>query len=709
MITETSLKPMRRIRRAMLLAYGPAAEAVAGTTMALSRAWLGVEPPLAIEAWRPRSQQPAQSRSFDDLRTGSTSAEPVCAGKLRNGCSDFQPPGGERPLLDGAWAGLVSGARIAALREAGWTLARGDEIQGWVLVDVAADQATAALTTALPTLAEQIWQAWRVHVTWRALVLAEPAQEHLAAAWVAALADTGVEEVALAGPVDAARLCWETPEWQGRVAAALAALLWGEGDLLRAAGLAQAAGRMPAWAIGGAAWASPLEELKVQAALRCARWVAERWLTDGKDLTGLGDLSGLIEVTPGQRRSALEACVPPAPARLTWGNRRPDWHTVRSVAAALQADVDEHTAQTQAAQYEPRGAWLGTQVAAWQAELAEWRWQRLALAGAGPGLRSLALELQALVEQLRAACGQIQDWLEAASQEFERAQAGAQAAQQALAALCAAFPAPTQSGVLAALTNLWRWPGLIWAYLVLLPRAAGRYLDACGRQWQARRNEANMHALRQAYLAMAQITQEHRREVAALIVQVEQIADILAARTAAATPLPEPWRAAQLDRLAAAWLPQVKVSVQDLPWPTDISDGAVAEDVGASCAAADDLLAAISADLAALDGWSAADCLAAALDDAGLSAWLRRQLGAAVPLWPVSTGENAAATWLLTPISAADGAQSSRIETAFQAALGDGSCDGRGRLGRSWADAVLLLTLAPVQLERPASEGPDTE
>lgn len=666
---QTSLGGERRIRRAMLLTWGPAAEAVAETTLALSRAWLGVEPPLAIEAWRPRSQQPAQS--LPAQAEGPVAGEP-----------------------DDAWAGLVRGARIAALRAAGWTLARGDEIQGWVLVDVAAvGLAPMALTSALPTLAEQVWQTWRVHVTWRALVLAEPAQEHRAAAWVAALADAGVEGVALAGPVDAARLCWETPEWQSRAATALAALLWGEVNLLGAAG----AGQTPAWAIGGAAWASPLAELKARVALRCAQWVAEGWLTHGKGLTGLADLSVLAGVTPAQQRGALEACVPPAPAGLTWGNRLPDWHAVRSVAAALEADVAEQTAQAQAAQYEPRGAWLGAQVAAWQAELAAWRQQRLALEGEGAGLRGLALDLQALVDQLLAACGQIQDWLEAASQEFERAQAGAQAAQQALAALCAAFPAPTQSGVLAALMNLWRWPGLIWAYVVLLPRAAGRYLEACGRQGQARRNEANTHALRQAYLVLMQITQEHLREVTALIAQVTQMAALLAARAAAAAPLPEPWDAAQVDWLAAAWLSRINAPAPDV----DLHDGAADDAAGL---AADDLLAAVTTDLAALADWSAADCLAAALDDTALQAWLHRQAGVATPLWPVNAGAGETAIWLLAPAEAATGAPGSRLEAAVQGALGEA-----GHMGRSWADAVLLVGVAPVQLDRPASDELDRD
>lgn len=694
----------RRIRRAVLLTNGPQAEAVADRTWALSRDWLGVDPPLAVA--RGFMAEAGAGDWVSPSPEGSLQAQSQAnftALKAYNG-----------GLLDEACAGLVSGSRVAALRAAGWELARGDEVQAWLLVDVlAAGAAPGTLGVLLPVLAERVWDQARVHVVWRGLVLAEPALEGQAAGWVAELAAAGVEGVIVAGPVDAARLRWESDSWQGRTATALAALLWGEADALNQAGWAAAGAAVTAWSVGATAWMTPLAQIQAQVALRAARLLLAQWLaTPDQPTVRLGhpeladgvnmppwEVPGLT-VAPEQLRSALEAGVAPAPDGCLWAQRRPAWLAVHGLADALQATAEQHVAPAKAEQYEQRGAWLGAQVATWETALAGLRRLRLRPEAGAPQLRLFALELQGLNGQLQAACLRVEDWLDAAGRQYERATLGVQAAHQALVVLCAAFPAATAVGLRAALRGLWRWPGLAWAYLLLLPRAAQRYLDACARQWQARRTEANTHALRQAHLALAQAVQAQLSEVAALLGLVERIADELALREEAAGSVPAPWDAARLDQLAARLLPALPVGLPDMLAGEDWANAAAVD--GAT--AADRLLVCVARRLHTLLPWSAADCLAEGLDEAGLARWLTRQAAEATPLWPGAGAEAAAPVWLLTPLRAeAPGGPSAlgagRLEAAFQAAWMDGQKGMQARVGRTHADGVLLLRLAPVQLE----------
>ncbi len=551
-----------------------------------------------------------------------------------------------------------------------------------------------------------------MHLAWHALVLAEPAVEGQAAQWAADLAAAGVENVCVAGPVDAARLYWEPPVWQGRAATALAALLWNEAGQFNPAGLASVEGRASAWSIGAAAWVSPQAQIKALVALRCARLSVARWLAypDVAEASAADvppwEVPGLA-ITPEQHRFAVEASVPPEPAGQTWDQRRPDWHAVHGLAEELRAATEKRAAQAHTEQYDLRGAWLGSQVAAWEIALGQLRQQRLAPATGWPQLQSFALELRSLVAQLQSACVLIEDWLEEAGRRFERAEAAALAATRELTEVCAAFPAPTQAGLLASLTNLWRWPGLVWAYLIMLPRSVQRYLDACAHQGQARRTEANMHALRQAYLALAQLARDGLRQVEALISRAEALATELAMRQDSSANSPEPWDAAKLDGLAVKLLPEVGSNLLE-----------VAGGAGHRRAKLIHLQTrtplprlpsgswpALRPTCRPWTAWSAADCLMEALDDAGLTRWLRRQMEGATPLWPSSAQEADAPLWLLTPQGSGlagdgDSPEAGRLEAAFHALANHGThSNAQARMAQSGVDAVLLLRAAPVQLE----------
>lgn len=721
----------RRIRRAVILTNGPAAEAVAEMVWGVSRDWLGIDPPLAV------------ARGFlAAAGAGDWAAPPPEGGQPEQSDAVLAHNG---TLLDEACAGLVRGPRIAALRAAGWELARGTEIQAWLLVDVAAaGAAPGALGMLLPVLADRVWEQARVHVVWRGVVLAEPAQERQAAQWVAVLAAAGVEGILVAGPVDADRLRWEPTIWQERTATALAALIWGEADPLNQASLAAAESGVVAWSAGATAWRTPLALIKEQVALRCARMLLARWLatpepaTAGPRWTTTAEAATLsatavgsssptdsenaraqhpgrerlvavdlppweapgLTVAPEQLRGALEAGVAPAPDGHLWAHRRPGWYAVHGLADELQATAEACAAPAKAEQYEQRGAWLGGQVAAWEADLTELRRRRLTPAAGDPQLRLFALELQGLAVQVQSATVRIEDWLDAAGRQYERATGAVQSAHQALAELCAAFPAATAAGLRAALRSLWRWPGLAWAYLTRLPRAAQRYLDACARQWQARRTEANIHALRQAHLALAQAVQACSGEVAAVLELVERAAAELAQRADAATLPLAPWDAARLAALAARLLPAVQVGLSEMLAADELAAAATVE----GAVAADHLLAGIARRLPALLPWSAADCLAEGLADADLERWLARQVAEATPLWPGAGLEAGARVWLLTPHGAElpgrpHSVSTGRLEAAFQAARMAGQKAMQLCVGRTQADGVLVLRLAPVQLE----------
>jgi hypothetical protein len=301
------------------------------------------------------------------------------------------------------------------------------------------------------------------------------------------------------------------------------------------------------------------------------------------------------------------------------------------------------------------------------------------------------MELRALVTQLRAACALIDGWLEEAGATYAQAEANAVRANDELAALCTSFPPAGERGLLAILTRPWHWPGLAWAYLVLLPQRAQKYLDACHRRGAARWAEANLHALRQVYLAMAQIVQEHQREAETLAGTLSSVAEDLARMVAEEVQLPAPWDVRGLDDLAQNL---IAGNGPGLSWAQAEQDMAL-----------EGLLAWIAVCLTPLNDWTAADWLTLPMDDAALTDWLSCVGAEATALWPAVAPEAEAITWLLCPARkqhSPDGRD--RAEERLQAGLraqavhqGDGCGD--LRFGLSSPDALLILRAVRVHLE----------
>jgi hypothetical protein len=343
-------------------------------------------------------------------------------------------------------------------------------------------------------------------------------------------------------------------------------------------------------------------------------------------------------------------------------------------------------------------------VAAWAAALDQLAAARLACADGWGALSGLQAELRAKMTQLRAACALIEDWLEEAGGRFARAADDVARAEQELTELCAGFPAPGRAGALMLLVQPWRWPTLVWAYLAQLPQAGQRYLDACSRRGEARWAEANLHALRQAYLAMAQILQEQQRATDAWDADLQAAQVALGQALAELPPPPTPWEASQLAALGTA------LAVGPGPgwgWTA----GEAAEGTKA-------LLDWAAERAARVDGWTAADWLTSALDEAGLAEWLGDLAGRATPLWPGVMPGGETVTWVVCGGGAAgevaggwqpqrpwQGQSGPTSAARLAAALRRGrdpalsaAGDGELRCGRCQADVVAMVRLVKVNL-----------
>ncbi|GEM_PF-4700339 len=681
------------LRRALLLTLGPLAVEVAGRAAALSQAWLGVTPPLAVEP-------------LDGAAVAATDSAP-CVERLADACDR-----------------LAAGELAAALAGTRWPLTLDNEIAVWLLVDVASAEADAWPPALLHDLQEAVWRRLRVHLTPAALLLAAPAHQEAVHAWAGRLATAGVERMALAGPVDAAHLRWSPEAWQARAATALAALLWSEARL---SALQVEAGSDHAWAVAAAAWPSPEATIRRQATLHNAALTIRRLLeaprpeADAVAETPPWEVPGLA-ITPERHRLALEAALSPEPAAVSWSGWRVSdlWSRLAGLPDELAGLARTHTAAAHDAQHAERGAWLAEHMARWEEALQALRTERLAPSSGWPALGRYRLELAGLAAQLQAACVTIEDWLEAAGQQFAAAEVAVQRTRQALSDTCSRFPPATRHGLLTALLQPWRWPGWLWKYLVTLPNQGQQYLNAIGRQGRARWQEANVHALRQAYLAMAQAVQERQREAAAWADALAAAQTTVADELARPVALPEPWQPTRPAELAAACLPADGPSLLSLPSPgapdndaevgPDSRLGADAPDaLSPGWPTADAVLAGLlawsAASLSRLDDWTAADYLAAAGADGMLAPWLTRWREQARPLWPADNAGAATGCWLLCPARRqADAGPTTPAEAQLQALLApqpatEGDGHALPRLAALTADAVLLLQILDVNLK----------
>jgi hypothetical protein len=630
----------------MILTVGPASEAIAAQSLALSTGWLGVEPPVQI------------------VPVGPESADVVAR----------------------ACIALASPELASRLQAHGLSLGDSADLQVWLIVDATADAAGPGASpcrvalAAMHSVEQMAWRQLRLHVIPCLLVLGEPERAEGAAEWIACLRDVGADNCFVAGPVDAMHLRLDDAEWHARAATGLSALLWGRPE--NSAGDDAESCR----ALGGAAWTPPAPAAK--------RWLthhraqeAVRRLAEGRNWGDApGDASEVsappwcaddLWISPERHREELATRVPMPLLDQTWRERRPNWPSLSTLASAICADAEDALGPQRDREYTLRQCWVAEQVGNWEFRLAEMREEGLSPA-----------QLAAMVRRQRAALQQalirIEDWLEAAVHAHMRADELVTRSQEDLRQVCAGFPAATFEAALSAVARPWLWPDWAWDYMVRLPRAGKRLLDALRRQAQARWAAANLHALRQAHLAMAQAANASLGEAERLAALLVQIRDVLDRGAPTDKDLAElaPWTSERLAQLAERNPPET--------WPGlgRVGD-ATAE------AAAEDLLAWATVTFGWLDSWTAADYLRMALPDDELTEWIRRFVTGPAPLWP--GGERGDETsWLLAPPGA----------SALMPAVADVAGNGRSlavRLGQSPTDVVLALRLLQVRITQDAS------
>jgi hypothetical protein len=771
-------RPLRRLRRALLIADGSDAQAVAARVLDLSRECMSAEPPFVLVDGAETARAGLGERSEEDDALSEDGDQPDTSASGSGTLDAFVA------ALIEACDHLTGAAMITALRAAGWSLARPDEIELWLIVDLAHgwEERTARYDDWLPSFMRMAWRRLRMHITAQALLLAGPEGQHSARTCAGRLLAAGVEQIYLAGPIDEDRLRWQAGEWQERAAMALAALLWrdgvsGAGDLGLPSSLASslansratcpsvagsqassgeiqeraASGDAPiddmmAWGIGGAGRPSPLPRFKRKVVLLGAMIALKRMTGEdagapvrptpddspnGAPGSVAADLSTLasggltqLAVTPDRHRLAVNSVVPPEPPTQVWGRRRPGWAELAALTAELKETAAKSSAEAHDAQYGPRGEWIAGQVAAWEDGMGHLRDDCLAPVTGWPQYEAYRRELNALDDRLKAACVVIEDWLEDAGTCYAQAETATRNNDRARNDLCAAFPAPSRAGVLGLLLRPWRWPFLAWAYLVLLPRYVQRYLDAVHGQGQARRNEANLHALRQAYLAMTQVVRERQHEAgrfhsaltAALAVLNETAQGAEDGTATEGGGAGDLWTAEQLEALARSMLPADGPNL--LPALTRLSKSAAAapslldgderDPVGGDRANAEALMAEVLAwsgqQMHAMDHWTAADCVASVLSDERLAGWVGEMTEHARPLWPGVDSQAESVAWLLCPVrDRHDVETGSESEDRLQMALG--AWAGlhepqmlRAALGACAADTLFMFRATAVDL-----------
>lgn len=658
----------RRAARVLLLAVGEHAQAVATQVVTASHHWFAGEPPLVLVGTEAEGSTGGTAPALD-LTTALTQA-----------CD-----------------ALAEQQRLAWLRRTGWTLARTDELQVWLLLECAdeeagqAPQAVSSATTAV-TLLERVtaiaWQRLRVHVVQHALLLTEPA--HLAALRQVAtqLTAAGVEPIYIAGPVNQEHVRFPAAHWQMQAATALTILLWNTPPSHTLLGqranrppgtTAHAAPDLVMTAIGGDAWLSPLPALQAWLAVRTAQAVIQL-VQQGECSHGTGQDLGSMGITMTEHTEALAASyLAQAEAELTalapritpingWRSERPAWAALATLAKRLLAEAAAQQERQQIEQQQMRRRWLTARMASWESAQQASRQTQLRPAQGWPALPLYQAALTQQAEAIQAMATVIEAQLEKLGTRLTQIEQQVQQRVHALEQLCHHLPAYTGKGVLTAIIQPWRWLDYAYAYWAHLPVLRQQCLDIVAERQVVVWHEANWHSLRQVYLAMAQDVRRDLQWSSALQVRVAEVTEQLQQCASQVTPAAlAPWQPAALQQL---WTQQLGESGAGAQLPG-----------GANLAAffqqtplvqwleqdADSVTQALLTWAETLSPlcrhWSAIECLTQSFGSRGTAVggevtasaavadWLEQFVHNALPLWPAeeAVGEVSAESWLLTP------------------------------------------------------------
>jgi len=507
------------------------------------------------------------------------------------------------------------------------------------------------------------------------------------------------------------------------LAAALAALLWGEAS--DHAGLDHPA-RAPRqiYALGAAQWLSPAPMLQQALTLQ---WIQHLFDTlsdrdaaapidpESQSDAALPTHSPPTEtaaetatdlhlfVSPDQvarRSEELRAVIPPLlPPQLS-GRDAAGWRRTHAPIKTLLAQVNTQQTAQESAQHTARRQWLAAELSAWDQNVQRLT-HRFLLGDAGA---PQCAHYRAAVQELRHAAQEslslIDDQLHAATARVTETEHAVHESARALDDTCQYLMEHRAR----------RWwdrlvrPSLWWTWLRhrvwMLPERRTDLLHAVYARNEARMDEANMHMLRQLYLAMAQDLQRRLAWTESFAAWLDEAAALLAAeQQRVAEQLPAPWTAerlrwlwtqlqhaqlsADLDRALGLFLQQTPLETWTHHAPADLIralqqwvdtrfthlHGATAlEWLTLAFAAPDETDSALYAhgDEPRINKYGGD-----APPADGLAAWLAAFAEQARPLWPSADWDDDATlqSWLLLPAPHPDQSGSARHEDAALAAL----------------------------------------
>lgn len=649
----TAAQSLTPVNRVLLVTLGEAARAAGQAAQKLSRRWLACEPPLVC------IHLSSAERGEEDAKAFMAATDKLAGQTL-----------------------------AASLADAGFTFRQRDELTLWVVVSLAAadasqtgeppaDRLTVAAGQIVPDAmlaaveqAEQVAsQRARLHVDANLFILADPVEQGAAAKWIRAWQGAERGHAVIAGPVNHEHLRLEPQTWQARVVESLVTLLWGSFP-----GHAMQQDRTEVRVMGASAWTPPLPEMKRWLVLRSAKDAALLLRTPGwssPDSRTEGTAASALPIVQAEAWAAeLRRAAPPAAPPVVI---QAAWPALRTFPDALDVVIQRQSDSDREAHRRARIQWLERCLLSCDAALSSEVAAHLAPAAALPQVAACMARLKRILAAAEAEQGVVDDGLARAAARLKKAQRRAAQANTALRATCGRFPPDTWPGWASALMRPWQWPGWAWAWFSLLPHQLRDVESASAECSSAEREEATWHAVRQALLAVRQSVQRVLADVSRIDQRLMLLTEAYDAELDSLAGAVDPWAAPLLERL---WAGSSRLQVEDQ------LRSALAQTTPAGRAAAPAESAAetwaqeFSASENAIERWGALECLVCGLAGSidptpetsapALRSWLDHQLDRAVPLWPQPTTEVRADTdmWLLLPRS-----EMSSIleETAFAA------------------------------------------
>lgn len=648
----------RNVTRTLYVAMGDNAPVVTAEAERLSTHWMQMQPPL-VTLTGAECGAGSDSKAADDDATGR---------------------------IDTALHALAAQELVTGLQQQGYVVQRHDEIQVFLVADVAADVAekphgsaagansrrspntvaanpAAAMLAALRRVEAHVRRELRARTVPHVLLLARPADQACVAACVKTLQAGGIGDVWLTGAVTAEHQRLDDEAWLHRSARALAALTWAA-----LPSHAYAEFEDGVRVLGAAGWDTALPAVRRWLSLRSAG-EALRLLTEDRAVSGHSAADDappmpalLTENIEGLLQSLASATLSPMPQQ-PWSAESADWAQIAELVDRITATEKQADNRHQVRVRQTRFAWLEAQMNEWTAWVRAQTQNGLTSAAELPQLAAYRASVMQAATQIAMRADAMAELIERAEAEVEQATAAVQTAGQQVMDAVAVFPPYSLKGLMTMLLQPWRWPAWVWFYAYMLPNRCRELLTALAAQRRALWYEANLHTLRQ----MIHAAQHDLNRMTAELGTVEQAVGEAGAALAKAAERERtvafPWTEATLQALwemqeAETVAERCRLYLTRRPLASWSSGSVTGE-----------LTAAMTNPEPPLTDWTALDCLVEGLTYAEQGkrnvfenllrsapaqepfAWLDAVYAAAAPLWPRPALAQGAIeqSWLLVP------------------------------------------------------------